>query len=119
MIYEYQFLQSLLLTFVVETAVLFTIARFFLKITDKRISNSLLFFTGFICSFATLPYLWFILPLFLKTRMPYVILGEFFVVMVESVIIFYVLKLSFRKSFIISFICNASSFLVGLIISAL
>ncbi len=116
MIYEYQFLQSLTVTITIEILILFILIRFLFKLKKEEITNSYLFFTGFICSFATLPYLWFLLPLFLKTRMNYMIIGESSVVILETIILYYLLKISFKNCLIISFICNATSFLIGILI---
>jgi len=87
--------------------------KFFFK--NDQIQNSLVLFTGFFCSFATLPYLWFILPVVIKARIPYILIGELFVILIESVIYFFILKLDYKKSFIIAFICNLVSFLLGLL----
>lgn len=116
MIYEYKFLISLLFTIVIEIITLFIIIKLFLKKDKKEITNTLLLFTGFLCSFATLPYLWFIIPLLVKTRLPYVLIGEIFVILMESLIIFFMLKLDYKKSIVISFICNIVSLLLGLLI---
>ena len=114
MIYEYEFLFSLLLTIIVETLVLFFVVKYFFKL--KRISNSLLIFLGIFCSFATLPYLWFIFPLFLETRNIFILFGEFLVVLIESIIYYFVLKVGWKKAVVLSLVCNLASFLVGLFI---
>jgi hypothetical protein len=114
MLYEYKFLISLLLTIIVEIISLFILIKFFFK--KEKIKNQILFFAGFLCSFATLPYLWFIIPLLVKTRLPYILIGEIFVVLIESFIIFFMLKINYKKSIIISFICNIISFLLGLLL---
>ena len=116
MLYENKFLISLAFTLFIETITLYALIKFFYKYDGAKISNSLLFFTGFLSSFATLPYLWFIIPLFIKTRFQYILFGESFVILLESIIIFFLLRLSLKKSFSISFICNILSFLIGLIL---
>jgi len=116
MIYEQQFLLALLFTVFIETAVLFIITRLVLKLSPKKIPSNLLLFTGLICSFATLPYVWFIFPMFFRQRIAYIIFAEAFAVLLESAIIYYLLKLSFKKSFAISLVCNATSFLLGLLL---
>jgi hypothetical protein len=115
-IYEYQFLIALLITIVVETACLFLIIRVVYKKNSYEISNSLLFFLGIFCNTTTLPYLWFILPIFIKTRAIYVVVGESAVVIAEAIVYYFVLRMGIRKSLIISFFCNAASFLIGLLI---
>ena len=114
MLYEYKFLISLLFTIVVEIITLYVIIKYFFK--KEKIKNSLLLFTGFLCSFATLPYLWFIIPILIKTRLPYILIGEALVILIESFIIFFILKINYKKSIIISFICNFLSFLLGLLL---
>jgi hypothetical protein len=115
MLYEYEFLISLAFTLFIEILTLYILIRYFCKAESAKISNRLLFFTGFLSSFTTLPYLWFILPLFIKTRSQYVLFGESFVILLESIIIFSLLKVNLKKSFSISLICNILSFLMGLI----
>ena len=116
MLYEYEFLISLAFTLFIEIIILYILIRCFCKDEGAKISNSLLVFTGFLSSFATLPYLWFIIPLFIKTRSQYILFGESFVILLESLIIFFLLRVNLKKSFSISLICNILSFLMGLIL---
>ena len=116
MIYEYEFLLALVLTVIIETIVLFIIVRKLFKINKKKISNSILIFLGIFCSFSTLPYLWYILPFFIKDYFYFVLIGEIFVILIESLIYYFVLKLNYKRSFIISLICNLASFLIGTLI---
>jgi len=119
MIYEYQFLQSLLFTVIIETSVLFIFTRSYLKIQREKKSNTQLLFAGFICSFATLPYLWFLLPVVLTGRIAYLFIGELFVVFVESFLIYFLLKLTYKQAIMASIACNMSSFFLGMIIARL
>ncbi len=112
--HESKFLISLLLTIFIELIVLFIMIRFFYKVQKSRISTKMLFFTGFICSFATLPYVWFIFPYLFENRIFYILVAELFAVLFESVIIYFLLKLNFAKSLAVSFFCNMISFLIGL-----
>ncbi|MDR2037790.1 MAG: hypothetical protein LBQ60_07700 [Bacteroidales bacterium] len=73
--------------------------------------------TGFIASFATLPYLWFVLPNYIDQKIWYVVIGESFAVLMEAVIIGVILRVKLIHSFLCSIICNAASFLTGLLIS--
>jgi len=111
--YEYLFLFSLFLTLIIEIPILFLIVKYIFKI---KVKNSLLLFSGFFASFATLPYIWFIFPLFLKTYFSYTILGELIVFLLESIILYFMLNLNIKKALIASFICNFISFTLGLII---
>ena len=116
MLYEYGFLISLAFTLFIEIITLYVLIKCFCKDEGAKISNRLLFFTGFLSSFATLPYLWFIIPLFIQTRIQYILFGESFVILLESFIIFFMLRVNLKKSFFISLICNILSFLMGLIL---
>lgn len=112
--YEISFLKALFLTIVVETSVLFLLFKMFYK--TLKVSNWILLLTGILCSFSTLPYLWFILPLFLKTKMLYVISSEVSAVLIESVIIWGLLRINYAKAIIVSIACNMSSFFIGLLV---
>lgn len=112
--YEMLFLKSLLLSISIETIVLVIIYRFIFKNEEIKIGR--LISTGFIATFATLPYLWFVLSDFIGQRLWYVIIGESFAVILETFIIGVILKTSLSKAFLSSLICNMISFSIGLII---
>lgn len=112
--YEILFLKSLALTIFIETIVLMMFFR--LIVRNKEANLSRLMSTGFLASFATLPYLWFILPNFTDQRIWYIIIGEFFAILAETVIIGTMLRLNFLKSLLCSFTCNMASFLTGLLL---
>jgi hypothetical protein len=113
MIYIYEFLLGLILTIIIETIFLFIVVRKLFKINKKKITNSILLFLGVFCSFSTIPYLWYILPFFIKNYTYYIIIGEILVVLIESLIYYFVINLGYKRSLIISFICNLVSFLIG------
>jgi hypothetical protein len=114
MLYEISFLKALLLTISIETSVLFLLFKVFFK--TLKTSNWMLLLTGIVPTLATLPYLWFILPLFLKTKLWYVTGSEASAILIESVIILGLLRINYTKAFLVSLICNATSFLTGLLI---
>ncbi len=117
--YEYRFLISLLLTVVLELLGLIGMLGLF-KIWKsgylKRLKSSYcwlqIFGSTILCSTLTLPYLWFIFPLFFK-RLKYIIVGELFVVIVEALIYRFLLKWKWYWSFGISLILNVISYFVG------
>ena len=113
--YEFNFLKALLLTITIETAVLFLLFKVIYK--TLKMSNWILLLTGILATFATLPYLWFILPLFIHSKLWYIIVSEGLAISIESVIILGLLKINYPKAMLISVICNTSSYLVGLLIS--
>jgi len=113
--YELLFLKSLVLTILIETFVMIIFFRLLIKRKDVEISRLLI--TGFIASFATLPYLWFILPVYIDQKIWYMIIGESFAVLLETIIIRSILRTKLTISFLCSLICNTLSFLAGLIIN--
>jgi hypothetical protein len=112
--YEINFLKALLLTIVIETSVLFLLFNVFFR--TLKVNNWIILLTGIVASFSTLPYLWFILPLFIKTKIWYVLISEISAVVIESVIILGLLRINYAKSILISIACNMTSFLIGLLI---
>jgi hypothetical protein len=113
--YEFDFLKSLALTISIETIVLIIIAQTILK--KKQLSVGLLILTGFTASFATLPYLWFILPVFVQSKVLYNLVSETTAIIIESFIIWGMLRIKLPAAALISLICNMLSYLVGLIVS--
>ena len=116
MLYEQYFLIHLLFTIIVETCFLFFIIRFLFKINNKKIKSSLLLFAGFISSFLTLPYLWFVLPIFLKSFYSLAVVGEILVVIIEAIMYKFIIRLNLKKAFVVSIACNLASFLLGLLL---
>ncbi len=112
--YEMNFLKALACTICIETIVLYLLIKLLYKLPD--IKNWQLLLTGISASFSTLPYLWFILPVFIKTRITYSIIGEVIVIIIESALIFGLLRISYKRSLITSVACNMASFLAGFFI---
>lgn len=110
--YERLFLLSLLITLIVEVPVVFLIGHYIYKISEKW--N--IIFSGIISSVLTLPYFWFILPVFISNRTTYIIIGESTIIFVEALIYFKILKLKFSQAFLVSLIANIASILIGLIL---
>jgi len=113
--YEQLFLYALLFTVAVETAALFLCARVLFKMNGKDVPDALLLFCGIALSFATLPYVWFIAPMF-TSGSAYIALAELFAFAVEAVGYKFILRVDWKRAAALSFICNAASFLLGLII---
>ncbi|HLN72959.1 MAG: hypothetical protein ACM3O8_10405 [Methylococcaceae bacterium] len=112
--YEFNFLKALLLTITIETTVLFLL--FYTVFKSEKPVNWLLLLTGVIATMATLPYLWFIIPLFIHAKLWYNIVCESLAVVVESVIILGLLRIKYPKAFLVSLICNMASYGIGLLI---
>jgi hypothetical protein len=112
--YELEFIKALLITVVIETTVLFLLIRFVIKNSGSRVWIVIL--AGITASGATLPYLWFIFPLFLHTKLWYTCVSELFAVVAESFILKGFLRTGYRIALLISFVCNLVSYAAGLLI---
>lgn len=117
--YEMEFLISLAGTITIETSVLFALVKILFKREGKTIKNHLLFFTGIFASATTLPYVWFVLPLYIKDGILFILITELSVIAGEALIVYCILKLSIPKSITISLVCNICSFTAGQIIRAI
>jgi hypothetical protein len=113
---EARFLISLLVTVAVETAVIIGCIRLIFKITSLQLPLRRCLFAGFFASFATLPYLWFVLPAFVHPYPLLVTAGELGVFVVEAVAYIFLLDLPFRTTVVLSFTANLASIIVGLVV---
>lgn len=115
MLYEIQFLKSLVATVAIEATALFLVTRFWFNIQRGVVSNASLLFTGILCSFATLPYLWFVLPRLLQPYLLLAVVGELLVFLAEATIYYFVLRIGVKRSLLVSFVCNLASVVGGLL----
>jgi hypothetical protein len=114
--FEARFLVALAITVVVETAVIVGLVRLLCKEPSTRPHLARCLFAGFFASFATLPYLWFVLPVFVR---PYGVLvgaGETGVVLIEAVAYVFLLNLPFRTTIVLSLCANLASIAVGFLV---
>lgn len=116
-LYEARFLIALALTVLVETAVLVFLARVVFKRGLPVISLPRLLFAGVFCSFATLPYLWFIAPWLFRSATPLsIVAGELSVALLEAAAYRFFLPINLGKAAIFSVACNLASVAIGLLI---
>jgi hypothetical protein len=113
MIYETKFILSLIVTLIIEIPILFIFIKYFIK--PKNISIKKIITVGIIASTLTLPYLWFVLIAYLPANY-YLLIGELFVILIESLIYYQLLNLKLHKAFYVSLIANIFSILVGILI---
>jgi len=113
--FEQLFLCALIFTVAVETSALFLCARLLFKMKRKDTPDALLLFCGIALSFATLPYVWFVFPAF-TSGTAYVVCAELFAFAAEAVGYKYILRVDWKRAAALSFICNAASFLLGLLV---
>jgi hypothetical protein len=111
--YELRFLQSLVFTITVETALLFVLVELFVKDSAPRKNFWNIILTGIVCSGFTLPYIWFILPMFIHGKTVFTLIAESWAVFAETVILMWALRTNVPKAFLVSFTCNIASFLLG------
>ncbi len=109
-----KFLIARILTILIETIVLFLIAKLFRK--EDQISNKRLILIWILASTITLPLLRFVLPLFVADEAIYMVVWELAVTLVEIFIIKYWLKVSRGKAILASIVCNLCSFLFWLLV---
>lgn len=114
-LYEIDFLKSLLLSLTSESLALYLLLQinFFKKFKVFKIQNIL--FVGILATVTTLPYLWFVIPAFVHNTVSYHIIGELSVLFLESLIYYLFFRTDYKRILIISLICNACSYLLGLI----
>ena len=103
-----------LLAVIVETLILFLIAKFCRK--SWSLKNRKIFVTWILASTVTLPLLWFVLPMFFSDYLVYVLFWEILVTAIETFIIKYSLKIERQMAIFASVICNLCSFLIWLFI---
>jgi hypothetical protein len=116
MAYEVKFLVYLGMTICIETAVLYAALRFVYRYGKEALSVRTILFAGIIASFATLPYVWFIVPYFARTYVVFVIAGEGFALIAECVFYCFILRVARIRAFVLSLLCNAASFSAGLLL---
>ena len=113
MMYEQNFLSSLSLTLIVEVPIVLLFIRSIFR--KKEIGILKIIFVGILASALTLPYLWFILPVYIFNRNVYIFFGEALIIIIEAIIYNQILELKFREALIISLVANLMSIIIGLL----
>ena len=111
--YEFRFLLALCGTVIAETAAAIVIIR---ELWKGSLPIHRLLAIGVLPSLLTLPYLWFIVPLFVRGRVLYPLTSEISAFLVETVAIALLSGFGIKRSAILSLLCNASSYVVGLVL---
>lgn len=112
--FEILFLKALFYTISIEIVVLFLILKTIFK--KANLTNAVILFAGILASFTTLPYLWFVLPRLISNKFAYIAIGELSVVLIESLVYYFIFRIKYSYTLLISVICNLCSFLAGLVI---
>ena len=108
---EKRFLMALLVTLLIEVPILFALARLVPGMRAIRVPRLLV--AGLLASALTLPYLWFIVPVFLR-GVDGLVIGEMLVFLVEAGIYMLVLRIDVRRALLVSFVANLVSLALGL-----
>jgi hypothetical protein len=106
----YGFAFAYVLTIAIETAVAFLLLR-------KKYGAALIIRNSIVASSLTLPFVWFVFPFLGFTWVAYTALAEIFAFAVEAG--FYRVafpKMGWPDAVKVSFLCNAASFAVGLLL---
>ena len=112
MTYEGQFLRALAATVAVETLVLWIAVRWLLPAAERPGTGRVLG-AGALCSGATLPYLWFVLPAFISSHALLLGIGEPSVTVAEGCILATMLPTRFSRGMALSVVCNGLSWGAG------
>lgn len=108
----HRFITSLVFTITVETIVLYLILRFVLK--NQGLSPKKIISAGFFASFSTIPYVWFVFPSLLPVPKNTIILySELFAFILETIFYRIFLKTNLKTSFMLSLLCNSTSYFLG------
>jgi hypothetical protein len=111
MLYETKFLVSLILTLFIEVPIVLILVSFF----SPKIKPYKTILISILATTLTIPYLWFIFPVYLNYP-AHIIIGEITVFLVESLIYWKFLPINLKNALLISFIANLSSLIIGLLI---
>ncbi|MBN2460258.1 MAG: hypothetical protein JXB60_01515 [Candidatus Cloacimonetes bacterium] len=114
MSYETNFLLALIISLAIEIPLLVILYRIIIPATRRSSSGSVIF-TGFVATTTTLPYLWFILPCFIRTRFPYLVLSEILAILVEALLIEGIIRPGIFRSLLLAGLCNLASLILGAI----
>lgn len=114
--YEGMFLRALLATVAIETAVLWGLIRL-IPIAGVAPSPGRILAAGLLCSAATLPYLWFVLPAWIPEHRALLAIGEPAVTVLEGGILTLLGVAKPGRAMALSLACNLVSFLAGLAMS--
>ena len=111
--YETQFLTALVFTVLIETVVLLLATRHLLNLRGP--TRSQLLYAGLMANVSSLPYLWFVLPGYVKNYTWYLAAGEIGVVLWEAIFYWMYLSVRFRDAAALSVSANLASLLFGLV----
>lgn len=106
------------MTVLIEASVLLGLFKY-VAIFKRGYKSSVVFIllAALIASSLTYPYLWFVLPAVSADYFIGHVYAEAIIVIVESVVLFAVLRIKYHFAFVASLICNISTIIFGLILN--
>jgi hypothetical protein len=107
-----RFLAALLFTVVTETLALVFTLRYLFKV--RNVGAVQIAYAGLAANVSSLPYLWFVLPLFCRRYFVYAAVGEVGVFLWEAVFYHMFFRFPLKKAMVLSLAANLTSFLLGL-----
>lgn len=111
-VYTLAFLVSAAYSIVIETGTIAVILRALFKYS--RIPLRDIIIAGTTATLITIPYVWYVFPILLyRSSTAALITGELFAIMVETLIYWYVFRISLRHAFMLSLSANALSYFSG------
>ena len=110
MSYEAQFFQSLALTITLELGAAILLKKF---AAHWKVAWPQFIVGVILASTLTLPYVWFLFPAFIKSRLIFILASEMWAWWGEAFFYKYFFNTSFKKMLVFSGIVNAFSFGVG------
>lgn len=113
--YEILFVKALCVTVAVEAAVIIICIRL-IPVLSCRITVIKSFAISIIPSVLTLPYLWFLLPVFITDYNHRMIIGEIFIFLFEIILIKIIADFPWRFALMLSFLANSASIAAGLVV---
>ena len=114
--YETHFLVALLLTTTVETAIIVAAGFIIPRLRAIKPSLPRLIGAGIVPSTATLPYFWLVLPVYIKSYLQRMIIGECGIFCIETVLLLLLTRFPLRYCALLSLLANGASILAGLVV---
>jgi hypothetical protein len=110
-VFETRFLMSLVLTILIEVTILLLLIKGAYKLKDPEYAEIIII--GVLAQMLTLPYIWFVLPVYIKYH---VLAGELSAIIAEAGIYYRFLNFNFLRALLLSTAANIISFVSGLIL---
>jgi len=113
MFYELAFLKALLVTILLECVIAACLKKFFGRRLLLKQKYPYFLAIVAIASALTLPYVWLVLPAFIKSGLTYIVVAETSVTIIEALFYKLALKTKLLSALILSITANAFSFFIG------